>query len=41
MILEKPMNEYPVMDTREGIVLFYPNIPSKAAYNVTEVLNSR
>ncbi|AYQ33753.1 DegT/DnrJ/EryC1/StrS aminotransferase family protein [Runella sp. SP2] len=40
-ILEKPMNEYPVMDTREGIVLFYPNIPAKAASNITEVLQSR
>ncbi|HAO48485.1 MAG TPA: DegT/DnrJ/EryC1/StrS aminotransferase, partial [Runella sp.] len=40
-ILEKPMNEYPVMDTREGIVLFYPNIPAKAASNITEVLHSR
>ena len=40
-ILEKPMNEYPVMDTREGIVLFYPNIPAKAATSVTDVLNSR
>lgn len=41
MTAEKPMNEFPVMDTSDGIVLFHPNIPSKAAFNVSEVLNTR
>ena len=41
MTAEKPMNEFPVMDTSDGIVLFHPNIPSKAAFNVCEVLNTR
>jgi perosamine synthetase len=38
---EKPMNELPLMDINEGIVLFHPFIPSNAASAVTEVLNSR
>ena len=41
MTVEKPMNEFPVMDTGDGIVLFHPNIPTKAALYVTEVLNTR
>lgn len=41
MTAEKPMNEFPVMDTDDGIVLFHPNIPAKAALYVTEVLNTR
>jgi dTDP-4-amino-4,6-dideoxygalactose transaminase len=41
MTAEKPMNEFPVMDTSDGIVLFHPNIPAKAAFNVSEVLNTR
>ena len=38
---EKPMNEMPVMNEDEGIVLFYPNIPKKAIEEVTKVLQSR
>jgi dTDP-4-amino-4,6-dideoxygalactose transaminase len=38
---EKPMNEMPVMDEKEGIVLFYPNIPKTAIEEVTKVLQSR
>ncbi len=41
MIQEKPMNEFPLMDTKEGIVLFHPNIPKNASKYVNEVLNSR
>lgn len=29
-VKEKPMNEMPVMNENEGIVLFYPNIPKTA-----------
>jgi len=35
------MNELPLMNEGEGIVLFYPNIPKNAIDGVTEVLNSR
>lgn len=38
---EKPMNEMPVMKEREGIVLFYPNVPKTAIEEVTRVLQSR
>ena len=38
---EKPMNELPVMEENEGIVLFYPNVPKKAIEEVTKVLQSR
>jgi perosamine synthetase len=38
---EKPMNELPVMNESEGIVLFHPHIPEKAIHAVTEVLRSR
>ena len=38
---EKPMNELPVMNENEGIVLFYPNIPKTAIEEVTKVLQSR
>lgn len=38
---EKPVNDLPVMDEREGIVLFYPNIPETAVEEVTKVLHSR
>ncbi|WP_353480890.1 DegT/DnrJ/EryC1/StrS family aminotransferase [Haliscomenobacter sp.] len=40
-IKEKPMNELPLMETQEGIVLFYPNIPKNASQAVTEVLSTR
>jgi len=38
---EKPMNELPVMQEGEGIMLFYPHIPKKAIEAVTEVLQGR
>jgi perosamine synthetase len=38
---EKPMNELPVMQEGEGIMLFYPYVPKKAIEAVTEVLKSR
>jgi perosamine synthetase len=38
---EKPINEMPVMNEDEGIVLFYPNIPAAAIKAVTEVLQGR
>lgn len=38
---EKPVNDLPVMDEREGIVLFYPHIPEAAVAAVTQVLHSR
>lgn len=41
MFVEKPMNELPIMDTHEGIVLFHPNIPKNAAQEVTNVLSTR
>jgi dTDP-4-amino-4,6-dideoxygalactose transaminase len=41
MVIEKPMNEFPLMDTSEGIVLFHPNIPKNASKYTNETLNSR
>lgn len=38
---EKPMNELPVMQEGEGIMLFYPHVPATAIEAVTEVLKSR
>jgi perosamine synthetase len=38
---EKPMNELPVMQEGEGIMLFYPHVPKAAIAAVTEVLQSR
>ncbi len=35
------MNELPVMQEGEGIMLFYPHVPQKAIEAVTEVLKSR
>ena len=29
-VKEKPMNELPVMNEDEGIVLFHPNVPKAA-----------
>jgi perosamine synthetase len=40
-MLEKPMNELPIMEVNEGIVLFHPNIPKNAASAITDVLNTR
>lgn len=41
MSKEKPMNELPVMQEGEGIVLFYPHVPPSAIEAVTEVLKGR
>ena len=38
---ERPMNELPVMNDGEGIVLFHPYIPKGAIQAVTDVLQSR
>ena len=38
---EKPMNELPVMNDGEGIVLFHPYVPKGAIQGVTDVLQSR
>jgi perosamine synthetase len=40
-VKEKPMNEMPVMGEKEGIYLFYPNVPEKAVQAVVDVLHSR
>ena len=40
-VKEKPMNELPVMGEREGVFLFYPNVPEKAVQAVVDVLHSR
>ncbi len=38
---EHGMNELPLMNENEGIVLFYPNIPPNAVDEVSKVLHSR
>ena len=38
---EKGMNELPLMNENEGIVLFYPNIPATAIDEVSKVLQTR
>jgi len=38
---EQGMNEMPLMQENEGIVLFYPNVPESAVAEVSKVLNSR
>jgi perosamine synthetase len=39
---ERPMNEFPLMDTAVGkTVLFHPHIPSRASERVAEVLSGR
>ena len=38
---EHGMNELPLMNENEGIVLFYPNIPANAIDEVSKVLQSR
>jgi perosamine synthetase len=40
-VKEKPMNELPLMNEDEGIVLFYPHVPATAIEKVTQVLQSR
>lgn len=38
---EKPMNEMPMIQDGEGIMLFYPHVPRSAIEEVTKVLQSR
>jgi dTDP-4-amino-4,6-dideoxygalactose transaminase len=38
---EIPMNEMPLMQEGEGIMLFYPNVPPTAVEEVSKVLQSR
>jgi len=38
---EIPMNEMPLMQEGEGIMLFYPNVPQTAVEEVSKVLQSR
>lgn len=38
---EQGMNERPLMQENDGIVLFYPNVPETAIEEVTKVLKSR
>ena len=35
------MNEFPIMDPKQGIPLFYPHIPARAKQYVNDVLSSR
>ena len=37
---EKSMDELPLMNENEGIVLFYPNVSDKGIDEVTKVLRS-
>lgn len=41
MIIEKSLNEHPLMDVSDGIVLFHPNIPKNAISYINDVLNTR
>lgn len=41
MTKEKSLNELPLMEPSEGIVLFHPNIPKNAEKYISEVLQSR
>ncbi|MCS6824316.1 MAG: DegT/DnrJ/EryC1/StrS family aminotransferase [Cytophagaceae bacterium] len=41
MINCRGMDEAPLMDTAEGIVLFHPHIPARAKENVNKVLSGR
>ena len=36
-----PMNEFPLLDPRDGIPLFYPYVPSEAIAEVTDTLSGR
>jgi dTDP-4-amino-4,6-dideoxygalactose transaminase len=38
---EKPMNEYPLLDEKDGIPLFYPHVPHGAKDEVIETLSGR
>jgi len=39
--MAEPKNDMPLMDTSEGLVLFHPHVPRKAASMVSEVLSTR
>lgn len=41
IIKEKSLNELPLMESGEGILLFHPNIPKNAEKYISEVLQSR
>jgi perosamine synthetase len=41
MTKEKSLDELPLMETHEGIVLFHPNIPKNAVQYLENVLNTR
>ena len=41
MVKEKSLNELPLMEPGEGIVLFHPNIPKNAERYISDVLKSR
>lgn len=38
---KKPMNEYPLLDPKDGIPLFYPHMPSGAIDEVIDTLSGR
>jgi perosamine synthetase len=38
---KKHMNEYPLLDPKDGIPLFYPHVPKDAAAEVAETLSGR
>ena len=38
---KSPKNDMPLMDTRDGVVLFHPHVPDNAATMVKEVLSTR
>ena len=38
---KSPKNDMPLMDTRDGVVLFHPHVPNNAATMVNEVLSTR
>lgn len=38
---KKAMNEYPLLDPKDGIPLFYPNVPSEAIDEVADTLSGR
>lgn len=38
---EKPMNEFPLLDAKDGIPLFYPHVPEGAIEEVIDTLSGR
>ena len=41
IVSKEGMNEFPLLDPKEGIPLFYPFIPDEAKKEVLDTLNSR